>query len=110
MPKLLKPTLRERNRYLLFEAITDGPIDRKGVVDAVWGSLIRLHGELNAAKTSLWIMDLDEQKKKGIMKVNHGSVDLIRSSIALIKEISGRKAIITVYLTTGTLKKARKSL
>ena len=108
MPKILKPTLRERNRYLLVEATAEKPLDRKAVVDAVWGNLLRLHGEINAAKTSLWVMDWVETK--GILKTNHKGVDTVRSSCAMIREIGGAKAALHITKVTGTLKKARESL
>jgi ribonuclease P/MRP protein subunit POP5 len=110
MPKILKPTLRERNRYLLFEVLSDGTFDRKPVVDAVWASLLRLHGELGASKTSLWVMDWEKEKKKGILKVNHKSIDTLRSSAALVKEVGGKKATINVTRVAGTLKAARERL
>jgi ribonuclease P/MRP protein subunit POP5 len=110
MPKQLKPTLRERNRYLVFEVISDSHFDRKPIVDATWSSLLRLHGELGASKTSLWVMDWSGEKRRGILKVNHKSVDVLRSSITAVKEIAGRKATVNVLKTTGTLRKARELL
>ena len=110
MPKQLKPTLRERNRYLVFEVMSDGTFDRKSIVDAVWGSLLRLHGELGASRTSLWVMDWSGERKRGILKVNHKSVDILKASIITVREIKGRKAVISALKTTGTLKKARQLL
>ncbi|MBD3388205.1 MAG: hypothetical protein GF416_03925 [Candidatus Altiarchaeales archaeon] len=110
MPKPLKPTLRERNRYIVFEVISDSKPDRKSVVDAVWGSLLRLHGELGASRTSMWVMDYDPEKKRGILKVNHSSVDVLKSSMAVVKEIRRQKAIINTVKTSGTLRKAREIL
>ncbi len=110
MPKTLKPTLRERNRYIAFEIISDSRFDRKPVVDAIWATLLRLFGEVGAAKTSLWVMDWEKEKMKGIIKVNHRSVDTLRQSMALVKEIEGKKASISTLTTSGTLKGARKHL
>jgi ribonuclease P/MRP protein subunit POP5 len=110
MPKLLKPTLRERNRYLAFEAVCEHKLDRKQIVDSVWSSLLRLHGELGASKTSLWVMDWDREKNKGILKANHKSVDAVRAAAALVKEIEGRKAILRIAYVSGTLKGARERL
>jgi ribonuclease P/MRP protein subunit POP5 len=110
MPKHLKPTLRERNRYLAFEVDAEGPLDRKPVVDAVWGSLMRLHGELGAAKTSLWVMDWDPAKRRGVIKTNHMGTEILRSSIALVREIDGKKAAVHVRRSSGTLRGARERL
>ncbi|MFH1055843.1 MAG: Rpp14/Pop5 family protein [Candidatus Altiarchaeota archaeon] len=110
MPKLLKPTLRERNRYLVFEAMSDNALERKDVVDAVWSSLLRLYGEVGAAKTSLWVMDWDAKKKMGILKVNHKSVDTMRSAATMVKEINGKRTSVNILRVTGTLRKARQNL
>jgi RNase P/RNase MRP subunit POP5 len=110
MAKLLKPSSREKNRYLTFEVKPDMKLDRKAVVDAVWSSMIRLHGELGSAKTSLWIMDWDEKSCRGILKANHKSVDLIRAATSLIDEISGKRARINILYVSGTLKKSREKL
>jgi ribonuclease P/MRP protein subunit POP5 len=110
MPKPLKPTLRERNRYLVFEVTSDHDFDRKDVVDSIWETLLRLYGEVGAGKTSLWVMDWEKERKRGILKVNHGSVNTLKTSTAVVGVIKGRKAIITVLKTTGTLKKAREML
>ena len=110
MSKTLKPTLRERNRYIVFEVISDSTFDRKPIVDAVWSSLLRLHGELGVSKTSLYVMDWDKDKKKGIVKVNHKSVDTVKTSITTVKEVNNQKAVVNVLKTSGTLRKAREQL
>jgi ribonuclease P/MRP protein subunit POP5 len=110
MAKLLKPTLRERNRYLVFEVISSVRFDRKAVVDAVWSSLLRFHGELGASKTSLWVMDWEKEKNRGILKVNHLGVKQITSSCALVKEIDGKRAIVNILRSCGTLRAARERL
>jgi ribonuclease P/MRP protein subunit POP5 len=110
MPKTLKPTLRERNRYITFEVSSDSLLERKPVVDAIWATLLRLFGEVGAAKTSLWVMDWEKEKKRGIIKVNHKNVKTLRQSMALIKEIDGKKASINTLTTSGTLKGARERL
>ncbi|MCX6694964.1 MAG: hypothetical protein NTU61_01545 [Candidatus Altiarchaeota archaeon] len=108
MPKMLLPTLRERNRYMTFEVVSGDKFERKEVAAAVWNSLTRLHGELGASKTSLWLMDWDKDKASGILKVNHKSVDTLRSSLALIKDVEKKQAVFHVKRTSGTLKKARE--
>ncbi|MBU0762750.1 MAG: hypothetical protein KKD39_06960 [Candidatus Altiarchaeota archaeon] len=110
MPSQFKPTIRERNRYLTFEILCDKAVDRKTLVDAVWSVMLRLYGEVGTSKTSLWVMDWDETAKKGIVKVNRASIDLLRSSLVLLKEIKGGKVAVNVYRVSSTLKKARETM
>ena len=110
MPKPTPPTLRERNRYMTFRILCDAKPDRKAVVNAIWNSLLRLYGESGASETSLWVMDWADDKSKGIVKVNHKSVEKIRSALALVREVDGRPAAFHVLKTSGTLKSARELL
>lgn len=106
----LKPSLRDRNRYLVFSVLSEKTADRKSVVDGIWSSLLRLHGEVGASKTGIWMMDWDDGTKTGIVKVNRGGVETLRSSMSLIKEINGGKAAVNVFHVSGTLKKAREAM
>ncbi len=110
MPKQLLPSLRERNRYFAFEIISDSEVSRGSLVKAVWNSVLKFLGELGASKTSLWVMEWDDKGKKGILKVNHRSVDEVRSALSLIKEINGDRAIFHILGVSGTVRKTREYL
>ncbi len=107
MPKPIPPTLRQRNRYMVFKILSDSTYDRKQVVNAIWDNMLRLYGESGVSETSLWMMDWDEKKSRGIIKVNHKSVGLVRAGLTLVKEVNGKKALLQVLTISGTLKKAR---
>lgn len=108
MPKQIQPTLRERNRYIAFEIISDSRLGRGDVVKAAWNAVLRFLGELGASRTSLWVMDWDEEKKKGILKVNHKSLEEVRAALALIKEINNQRVIFHILGVSGTVKKTRE--
>jgi len=57
------------------------------MVKAVWNAALRYLGEKGAGAVSLWVMDWDEASQKGIMKVNHRSVDDIKAAMTLLSEI-----------------------
>ncbi len=121
----LPPTLRENARYLVFEIISknydasrqafEGSKPQKGfdileVVDAVWHSSMALFGETGASKFSLWVpFNLyDRQKKRGIVKCAHTSVEEVRSAIAAIQEIGNEPVIVHILGVTGTILSAKK--
>lgn len=108
MPKMLPPTLRERNRYIVFELISGSRFSREDVSKAVWNTLLRFLGELGASRTSLWVMDWVVEKQTGIVKVNHDSVECVRASLAFMREINDVPVVFHVLGTSGTLKKARE--
>ena len=51
--KHLKPTLREKNRYVAFALNCGRKCSRDEVVKAVWNTVIRFLGEINAGTLSL---------------------------------------------------------
>ena len=113
MPNLLKPTMREKNRYISFELTSETKFARDEIVKAVWSACLRFLGEKGTSTTSLWIMDWDPEKQRGIIKVNHRSVDDIKAALALMPEIKkadgDKYGIIYRTLTvSGTLKKVRE--
>lgn len=112
MPKLLPPTQREKNRYLAFEITSDQKYSREDIVKAVWNAALRYIGEKGASASSLWIMDWDDETQRGIIKVNHTSVDDIKASLTLLTEIKkGENRYTAAYRTitvSGTLKKLRE--
>ncbi len=111
MPNLLKPSMREKNRYIAYEILSGEKFSRDEIVKACWNAVLRFLGESGAAKTSLWMMDWEEERQRGIIKTNHRSVEDVRAALALMKEAKkGENRIPCVYRTikvSGTLKKLK---
>jgi len=108
MSKPLLPTLRERDRYIAFELISNSRFGRDEVVRAVWNTTLRFLGEYGTSKTSLWLMDWNEEKQNGILKVNHRSVEEVRAALALLRDINKGDCIFHVLGVSGTIKKTRE--
>jgi len=104
----LPPAKRETNRYLVFEVISKGKSSKTEISKAIWASALQFLGERGAGKLSLRLIDWDEKKQKGILKVNSKGLQEARASLALIKEIEKSKAIFHVLTVSGILKKAKK--
>ncbi len=106
----LPPTLRETARYLVFEIIAKKDFDIAEIVDAIWQSSLALFGETGMAKFSVWVpFNLyDRQKRRGIVKCSHTSVEEVRASLAAIRQIGGEQVIIHVLGVTGTILSAKK--
>ena len=105
----LPPTLREKQRYLVFEIISKKEFELGEVVSAIWNSALQTYGEVCVSSFSLWIPGnlYDKTKKKGIAKCNHNSVEQMRSVLATIKEIEGNPVCFMVTGVTGTIKSAK---
>lgn len=105
----IPPTLKENQRYIVFEIISGGDVLFEDVVNVVWSSSLQLFGEIGTSKLRLWIPSafFDKDRKRGLIRTNNNSVEEARAAIAAIREIGGMKVIFYVLGVTGTIKSAR---
>lgn len=101
------PTMRERNRYMVLEVMADDKFVKDDIVRTIWNSSVRLLGESGFSKTGLWLVEWDEGKQKGILRASHKTVPQVRASLALIKEICNKPALLHVLGVSGTIKGAK---
>lgn len=104
--KPILPTLKERNRYLVYEIKSKNKLDLKDVKKELLQGILRFLGELETAKSFILVLD-DWKNNKGIIKVNNKYVDKVRVALMLIKYINKKDIIIQTKKVCGTLKKAR---
>lgn len=109
--KSLLPSLKEKTRYIAFEIISEKAIkDFKTVEKAIKEAVLAFIGQLGLAKANLilikdcWL----PEKQRGIIKVNNQSLNEVKMSLALIKEINSNKTIINCIGVSGILNKAKK--
>ncbi|MCK5474040.1 MAG: hypothetical protein KAI53_01425 [Candidatus Aenigmarchaeota archaeon] len=105
----LVPVLKERQRYLVFEIISEKTHPLDEVVDAVWLCALRMWGDAGVSEFSFWIPAnlYNSKRKRGVVKCNNESVEKVRSSLAMTKQIGSQRAIVHVIGTTGTIKSAK---
>ena len=103
------PSLKEKNRYLVFEMVSETKIKHNELKEAIINSILSFLGELETAKTGLKILP-DYKKNKGIIKITHLYADKIKTALILIKNINKKKVIIKTTSISGTLKKARQKM
>lgn len=103
--KSLKPTLREKKRYLLLEIATDSESVAKKLVKQ---TILDFTGILGYAKAcpriiKIWKQEAKAKQKKMqmILSVNRKELDKIKAGFAV------SKAKISVKRVSGTLKKLR---
>lgn len=109
-PKTLPPTLRTKKRYIVYNIISEKPIEYPDFIDAIWDSCFSLFGEMGTSNMRLWnISNLyNDKEQKGVVKCEHIAVEKVRSCLASIQVIGETKAIVKVIGVTGTLKNAQQ--
>lgn len=105
--KPILPSLRQKKRYLVFEIISNSKISKfKAVSDAIYKKVFECLGEFRTAEAGIMIIKFDNMKQKGIIKVNHNFVDLLKSALIMITKVGRQKVVFKSVGVSGILKKA----
>ncbi len=95
---------RVKRRYFALQLETEGLPSEKEFMDAVWGSVTKLYGEVGASRTSLALINLDASRKMAIVRTSLETLDCVRASLATVTSIAGRDAAVHVLSVSGTIK------
>ncbi|MGV9172256.1 MAG: Rpp14/Pop5 family protein [Promethearchaeia archaeon] len=102
---------KERQRYILFKMVKDQnkvSIKKRLLLKTVWSSIWRYFGLKGANKMGLWLVELDNNKNYGILRVSQHSKEMAITALSLIKNINGMPIILSTVKTSGTLKSLKK--
>lgn len=104
--KINLSTLREKERYVAFEVISEEPITFSDLESAIWNTAQDFFGELGTSKISLWIIKnlYDEQKQIGVIRCNNLSVDKVLATLGLITRLGDIRIIFKIHKVSGTIK------
>lgn len=104
--KPLPPSLREKNRYIVYEVCSESGLHPREVGRAVQDAGVRVMGEFGMAAAGM-VMLPDWKHARGMLKVRHYYVDAVKASFLTIQEIQGKKAEVRSVGVSGMLGKAR---
>ncbi|MBI4151043.1 hypothetical protein HY492_02875 [Candidatus Woesearchaeota archaeon] len=107
--KPLKPSLREKKRYLAFEVL-GSKLPAESVSRAVKSAVLQFVGELGLAKMGLIVLNDCYKNNKGIAKCSHTSLDTLKASLAFVKDIDGHAVTVRSLTASGAVNKAKASL
>lgn len=110
MIKPLRPSLREKLRYVVFEIISKEKINFASATSAIKKTFFELYGSygLSGAAIKFFPKFWNAEKQRGIVKSTHLWAPHLRASFTLIREIGGQKALVYSLGTSGTILKARE--
>jgi ribonuclease P/MRP protein subunit POP5 len=109
-PKILLPSLREKERYVKFKVISEEPIQYSDLESAIWNSFLDFYGELGVSELSLWIIKnlWDEKEQVGVIKCNNKSVEKVLAGLGLISRLGDSRIIFKILKVSGTIKGLNK--
>ncbi len=112
--KMLQPTLREKERYIAFQIISeeDEEFTYSDLESAIWNKMLDFLGEEGVSKTSVWLLkDSWVQKKQiGILKCNNKSVQEVIASLGLIDRLGDNRITFKILKISGTIKSIKSSI
>ena len=109
--KQLPPTLREKKRYLVFEAISHrGSIPLAKAAKAIALSYANLHGEKGSADSGLQFVSKRsrDELQRGMIRVNRKHVLDLKAAIALVKTVDNQDVVLRSIGLSGMIKKAEE--
>lgn len=106
--KATPPTIRSRQRYIIFQIYGEEKFKKEDVVHAITRTGMRFLGELGYSKAKAWLMDFDANSQRGILKIENTEKDRIKATLVLIDKINEKRTRINVLGVSGTIKKAKQ--
>jgi len=102
--------MRPKKRYVIFEIISESPVEFKDFSVAAWNSLLSSLGEESAAEARIWIIPnlYDARKQKGVLRCGNAHVESVRGALAMISMVGESRSIVRGIGITGTIKSAKE--
>ena len=106
--KPLKPSLKEKKRYIIFQVHSEKDIPSKDVLQAIDRACLEFMGILYYGKAGVMILKNQYKDNQGIIRVSHKYVDHVKASLLFIKQINNIKIKVEPIGVSGILKKGRE--
>ncbi len=109
MAKTLKPSQREKKRYIVFEITPQTRFSFQDVKDAILQACLRYLGEFGTTKARLFIIGNTyvPDKGRGILRATNKMTNEVKAALSMIKSIKNKKVTFNVIGVSGILKKAK---
>lgn len=101
---------RVRRRYLALKAEGARVFGEREVLDAVWGMVFRLFGEVGASRVDLRLVRGFDVGVEGVVVVrcSHRFLGWVRAAVAAVTEVGGVVGVVRVVGVSGTLRGLRR--
>ena len=107
--KPLLPTLKERQRYVLYETITVHPLGLD-ISDILLQRLAELLGVFGSGRAGVLSVSYDSHTQSGILRCNHDAVLELKAAFIMVTHIGKTPCIIRIRGVSGTLQGAKRFL
>jgi RNase P/RNase MRP subunit POP5 len=96
--------LRNSWRYLLLRVLSEQNVSENDLKSALSETIKEFFGIIGLSQISLKIIRYEPSKGRAIVRCRAHSTEMLRSSITLLNQISGKSASILTISVSGTIK------
>jgi ribonuclease P/MRP protein subunit POP5 len=112
--KILPSHMREKKRYLAFEAISEKPLKREEVISIMMDAAGQLYGSCGMGKMDLWVLKIyrcpsdRDNRIRGVIRCHRDAVEKLRGVMPTITYFKGGRVAVHTLGISGTIKSAVK--
>jgi len=100
---VVKPTMREKHRYILYKVEAAQPLFEEQVKRASYAAVLSFLGEYGASLASPKFISYDPKTQLAILRCNHTETQKVKAALALCASIEGKKAAFRLQKVSGTI-------
>ncbi|OPX59655.1 MAG: Ribonuclease P protein component 2 [Methanobacterium sp. PtaB.Bin024] len=110
--KILPTHLRDKTRYLAFQATSEIPLGRDDIISLISEASRDLYGAYGTSKLGLWVVKVwsypspEKNMVKGIIRCNREETNATRAIIPTITRFKGKRVVFQALGISGTIKAA----
>jgi RNase P/RNase MRP subunit POP5 len=97
-----------KRRYLAVKVEGRQQLNEQQLLDAVYGSVLRLFGEYGASKANLTVIRYVPEKNQFVVRCSHKMLEQVRAAIVSTTVANGETVAFHVAGVSGTLKALAK--
>jgi ribonuclease P/MRP protein subunit POP5 len=107
--KILPPTLRQKDRYVAFQILSEYEITYSDLEAAIWNTMLDFFGEYGLSKMNMWVVKnlYDEQRQIGVIRCNNLAVQQVIAGLGLISRLGDCRIAAKIFKVSGTIKGLR---
>lgn len=99
----IPPTLRQKERYILFEVASEAPVGEAEVKNAAYNSILSFLGEYGSSLASPKFISYDPAKRLAILRCSHTELQKVKAALALCSSVGGKRAAFRIKKVSGTI-------
>ena len=101
---------RPKRRYIVFEVLSEEPLEAEVLEKALRKKFSRLFGEAALAASGLSLADFNPETMRGVVRVKKEFKVHALAAMGALRSVEGVRVMVTPIAVSGTLKRARRRM